>query len=85
MVLILSLTVHFSFQWPFVRYFGVQEPASVLFSLFNLFSCLYMFIKFYRNLTEPESLRIIWLAYSMVMTTENLSKVVSFGHFILFS
>lgn len=23
------------FQWPFIRFLGIQEPASVLFSIFN--------------------------------------------------
>lgn len=38
-------------QWPFVRLFGLQEPASVLFSILNLFSHVIMIYKFRSKVT----------------------------------
>jgi len=38
-------------KWPFVRLFGLQEPASVLFSILNLFSHVIMIYKFRSKVT----------------------------------
>ncbi|XP_060528949.1 post-GPI attachment to proteins factor 3 [Cylas formicarius] len=46
-------------KWPFVRIFGIQEPASVVFSLLNLYVHIKMIQKF-RKVVRPDS-PLFWL------------------------
>lgn len=51
-------------QWPFVRILGVQEPASMLFSVLNAATILYGFICFRRR-ARPEYpyLTMAWVQF----------------------
>jgi len=51
-------------KWPFTRMLGMQEPASVLFSIMNLLTNLYMIIWF-RNIVPGSAPMInVWTFYS---------------------
>lgn len=53
-------------KWPFVRWMGLQEPASVIFSLFNLAVHVIMFRQF-RNEVRPSSpMYKVWVVYAAV-------------------
>ena len=42
-------------KWPFIRIFGVQEPASAFFSILNLLPHVYMLRKIIQNFTDINS------------------------------
>lgn len=48
-------------KWPFVRLFGVQEPASVLASLLNLFASCYMIKKLINQVRMSRRTPFKWL------------------------
>ena len=48
-------------QWPFVRFLGVQEPASVIFSMLNLATHLYGFSIFYQQV--PKDYPYLWIVH----------------------
>uniref|UniRef100_A0A1B6HVL2 Post-GPI attachment to proteins factor 3 n=1 Tax=Homalodisca liturata TaxID=320908 RepID=A0A1B6HVL2_9HEMI len=53
-------------KWPFIRWMGLQEPASVVFSLLNLAIHIVMFRKF-RNEVRPNSpMYKVWFLYAGV-------------------
>lgn len=47
-------------KWPFKRLFGIQEPASVLFSFLNLFAHWRMIQKFRRQVRNDSPMYYIW-------------------------
>lgn len=51
--------LHLPLQWPFVRFLGIQEPASVIFSLLNLVTHLYGFSVFYQKV--PKDYPYLWI------------------------
>jgi len=53
-------------KWPFVRIAGLQEPASVLFSLLNLAVTLKMVKKFVMEVRIDSPMYIVWLLYAIV-------------------
>lgn len=53
-------------KWPFIRIVGLQEPASVLFSLMNLFSHIYMFRQFRQQVRKTSPMYILWHVYTLV-------------------
>ncbi|XP_023322124.1 post-GPI attachment to proteins factor 3 isoform X2 [Eurytemora carolleeae] len=53
-------------RWPFIRILGLQEPASVVFSLFNFVSHLYMLIWFLRTVPSKAPMYSVWILYSLV-------------------
>jgi len=53
-------------RWPFARVLGLQEPASVLFSILNLVSHLYMLISFTSLVPSHAPMYRVWLVYSVV-------------------
>lgn len=53
-------------KWPFVRFFGIQEPASVIFSLANMFIHYYMFKKFKSYIRRGTPLYWVWHLYTAV-------------------
>ncbi|KZC05343.1 PREDICTED: post-GPI attachment to proteins factor 3 [Dufourea novaeangliae] len=53
-------------KWPFIRIFGCQEPASVIFSLLNLCAHVTMYWKFKRKLRPNEPMFYIWTYFSMI-------------------
>lgn len=51
----INLTVcYLYFQWPFIKFLGLQEPASVIFSICNLLTHIYLLKKF-RAEVRPDS------------------------------
>ncbi|ELU10150.1 hypothetical protein CAPTEDRAFT_219496 [Capitella teleta] len=53
-------------KWPFVRFFGIQEPASAIFSLFNGAAHLYMLIQFRKSIPSRTPMFYIWHLYALV-------------------
>ncbi|KAL0268010.1 UNVERIFIED_CONTAM: hypothetical protein PYX00_010109 [Menopon gallinae] len=56
----------FKGKWPFIRLFGLQEPASVVFSLFNFFVILKMFLMFKEKVSKNAPYYYIWHFYTGV-------------------
>lgn len=53
-------------KWPFLRIMGMQEPASVLFSLLNGLGHLYMIMKFRRKVPRNAPMYYAWHIYSLI-------------------
>ena len=53
-------------QWPFVRFLGIQEPASALFSLFNGMAHVAGFLNIQKRVAPGAPLRNWWLAFSLL-------------------
>jgi len=53
-------------RWPFLRLFGMQEPASVLFSLLNLLSHLYMISWFRKLVPQTAPMYSVWTVNAVV-------------------
>jgi len=53
-------------KWPFLRLWGVQEPASALFSLFNLVVHAVMINKFIRKTDTASPTYWVWISYAAV-------------------
>jgi len=52
-------------KWPFVRLFGIQEPASTFFSILNLLSNLYMLNWFIKIVPFTNTMFYVWFFYSL--------------------
>ncbi|XP_076816119.1 GPI-specific phospholipase A2-like PGAP3 isoform X2 [Clavelina lepadiformis] len=67
-------------KWPFLRLFGLQEPASVLFSIFNGVSSIFGFIKYSRRVPSNAPMHII-LSVQIILTINAwLWSTVFHGH-----
>jgi len=53
-------------RWPFIRLLGLQEPASVLFSVLNLLSHLFMVNWFIKLVPDTAPMYRVWFFYSLV-------------------
>lgn len=53
-------------KWPFIHFYGIQEPASVLFSILNGLPHIYMILKFRKTVSSNSPMYIIWHLYAMV-------------------
>lgn len=53
-------------KWPFVRFLGMQEPASVLFSLFNFLSHFWMIRKFREDVRKDSPMFYVWHVFCAV-------------------
>ncbi|XKL63358.1 hypothetical protein PGB90_005722 [Kerria lacca] len=56
----------FNGKWPFMRWLGMQEPASAIFSLFNLVSSISMYRQFYKAVRNISSMYWIWTMHVVV-------------------
>ncbi|XP_013409163.1 post-GPI attachment to proteins factor 3-like [Lingula anatina] len=52
-------------KWPFIRLFGLQEPASVIFSILNALAHLNLF-KFRREVSSASPMFYAWHLYALV-------------------
>lgn len=59
-------TPQFHGKWPFIRLLGIQEPASVVFSLLNLYIHFEMIQKFHREVRPDSPLYWLWFMYCMI-------------------
>lgn len=53
-------------KWPFARFFGIQEPASVFFSFLNLIAHWRMIRKFRKEVPQNSPMYYIWHIFSGV-------------------
>lgn len=58
-------------KWPFKRFFGIQEPASVLFSLLNLIVHWKMLRKFRKVVRSDSPMYYVWHVFCAVRTWFN--------------
>ncbi|OQR72103.1 post-GPI attachment to proteins factor 3-like [Tropilaelaps mercedesae] len=56
--------VQFRGKWPFVRWLGMQEPASALFSLFNLLAHVYGWNEFTRRVSPNNRFYSLWKTHA---------------------
>ncbi|XP_078050843.1 per1-like protein PGAP3 [Augochlora pura] len=53
-------------KWPFIRFVGCQEPASVIFSIMNLYAHVTMYWKFKKKSRVSDPMFYVWTYFSMV-------------------
>lgn len=53
-------------KWPFYRFLGMQEPASVFFSFLNLVCTVYMYKQFRKAIRISSTMYWIWSGYTLV-------------------
>ena len=64
------------FQWPFTRILGIQEPASVIFSVFNFIAHYVMIRQFRREVRRNSPMYWLWHAYALVSARFPLANFV---------
>uniref|UniRef100_A0A336LRU6 Post-GPI attachment to proteins factor 3 n=1 Tax=Culicoides sonorensis TaxID=179676 RepID=A0A336LRU6_CULSO len=63
-------------KWPFIRLFGMQEPASVLFSFFNLFAHAKGILKFRREVPSKAPYWHMWHVFATICINAWLWSIV---------
>ncbi|KAG7208527.1 hypothetical protein KM043_014746 [Ampulex compressa] len=53
-------------KWPFIRIFGCQEPASVIFSLLNFYGHMTMYWKFKKKVRSSYPMFYIWTYFNII-------------------
>ena len=53
-------------KWPFIRILGIQEPASALFSVFNLIPHILMLRRMRESIPRETKTYFVWLGYCLV-------------------
>ncbi|KAK9501460.1 hypothetical protein O3M35_012176 [Rhynocoris fuscipes] len=53
-------------KWPFVRFFGIQEPASTLFSLLHLGLHIKYFSKFLKETKFSNPMFKVWISFGLI-------------------
>ncbi|XP_034941578.1 post-GPI attachment to proteins factor 3 [Chelonus insularis] len=53
-------------KWPFIRMFGLQEPASMIFSLMNFYAHFVMYNKFRQEVKSSMPMSLIWTYFTIV-------------------
>lgn len=53
-------------KWPFVKWLGMQEPASALFSALNLLTHLGMYVEFRRKVPASAPMFNVWSGYAFI-------------------
>jgi len=59
-------TPQFFGKWPFIRIFGMQEPAAAIFSLMNLFAHVHLLRRFHNKIPSDAPMRNVWIIYGFV-------------------
>ncbi|KAF7284260.1 hypothetical protein GWI33_022256 [Rhynchophorus ferrugineus] len=59
-------TPQFYGKWPFIRFLGIQEPASMFFSLFNLYMHVKMLKIFQKRVRYDSPLYSIWISFGLI-------------------
>lgn len=59
-------TPQFHGKWPFARVLGIQEPASAVFSLFNLVPHLFFLRKFRGAVSPTTKMYNVWTMYGVI-------------------
>ncbi len=86
-------TPQFHGKWPFLRIFGVQEPASALFSVFNLLPHVYFLRRFRNAVSGDTRMYNVWTLYGLVSLNTWIWSTVFHtrdfdvsivGHFLVF-
>ncbi|XP_015182204.1 PREDICTED: post-GPI attachment to proteins factor 3 [Polistes dominula] len=56
----------FNGKWPFIRIFGFQEPASVLFSILNFYAHWVSYWKFKKKVNSKYPMFYVWTYFSLI-------------------
>ena len=59
-------TPQFNGKWPFIRFFGMQEPAAAIFSLMNLFAHVQLLQRFHKKIHSDAPMKNVWIIYGLV-------------------
>ena len=59
-------TPQFHGKWPFIRFFGMQEPAAAIFSMFNLIAHVQLLRRFLKKIHPEAPMRNVWILYGLV-------------------
>ena len=59
-------TPQFNGKWPFIRIFGMQEPAAAIFSMMNLVAHVHLLRKFQKQIHSDAPMRNVWIVYGFV-------------------
>ena len=59
-------TPQFFGKWPFIRIFGMQEPAAAIFSMMNLFAHVHLLRRFHQKIPSDAPMRNVWIIYGFV-------------------
>ena len=71
-------------KWPFKRMFGIQEPASVLFSLLNFWAHFYKLRQFRKLVRNDSPMYYVWHIFCGVSSFARYSFVFAFTHMLCF-
>jgi hypothetical protein len=63
-------TPQFYGKWPFIRFFGIQEPASAFFSLLNFYAHVKMIKRFRKEVPSDSPLYWLWHYFCFVSKLE---------------
>ncbi|XP_043467900.1 post-GPI attachment to proteins factor 3 [Leptopilina heterotoma] len=63
-------------KWPFIRILGVQEPASTLFSVFNLYEHVTEYLKFKKELEFSDPMVYVWTYFFLICTNSWLWSTI---------
>lgn len=63
---LIFITCCYSFKWPFIRFFGIQEPASVIFSIWNFYEHAKYYLKFKKEVRSTAPLFFVWTWFTVV-------------------
>ena len=64
-------------QWPFIRFLGVQEPASMVFSALNGLSHIVMLRYFRAHVSADAPLYYLWHFYAVVSLLCDISLLTT--------
>jgi len=53
-------------KWPFIRFLGLQEPASVLFSILNLYAHATCYFKFKKEIRSTSPMFFVWTWFTAI-------------------
>jgi hypothetical protein len=59
-------TPQFYGKWPFIRAFGMQEPAAAIFSLLNLLAHIQLLRRFWSQIDPQAPMKTVWTLYGLV-------------------
>ena len=67
-------TPQFFGKWPFIRIFGMQEPAAAIFSMMNLFAHVHLLRRFHKKIPSDAPMRNVWIIYGFVSINAWVSR-----------
>lgn len=63
-------------KWPFIRFFGLQEPASVFFSVINFFVVLKLLFLFRKKVPKKTQYYRVWNIFGLVRLSPLIVQII---------